>query len=111
IGAACGTSGATCASGLSCLSGVDPAVPAFCSKSCTADGDCGGNGARCVPIGTMGSRCVPAECACLGASNDALLDRALAGAHWTRCNLFFTRANVDIFGPGVAHDRFRLPVF
>ncbi len=111
IGAPCGGMAMrTCATGLECVSGIDAMVGGFCTATCAADGDCGGN-ARCLGIGTIGNRCVPADCECITGAHDALLDRALTGAMWTRCNLYFARTSIDVFSNATTHDRFRLPVF
>lgn len=103
-----------CAAGLSCLEGLDPAVRGFCSAACTDAASCGGGPVGCVPVGSLGSRCVPNECGCLGSEAGSALDRALGaepGAPFSRCNLFFPSAALDIFGSNVSRDRYRLPLF
>lgn len=113
VGAPCDATTA-CTGGLECLADLDANVRGFCSAACTRDEDCGGGGVRCLRAGDRGMRCVPRDCECLAGTRDALLDRALAGGGappWTRCNLYFTSANLDAFPPAVTRDRFRLPVF
>lgn len=108
VGAACDDAHA-CPTGTECLSGLDPLAHGFCSLACTTDATCG-DGARCLSVENRGMRCVPTDCAC-AAGGDALLDRALLEASWTRCNLFFSAANLNAFAADVTRDRFRLPVF
>ena len=110
LGAACATTGTACATGLTCLSGVDPAVTAFCTRSCASDADCGA-AASCLTVTGHGSVCLPRDCSCIAGARDTLLDRALAQSSWTRCNLYWKSDAMAIFGRFVAQDRFRLPVF
>ena len=111
IGRGCDATNA-CPASLECATGVDAALRSFCTAACARDADCG-TGARCLPLGTLGDRCVPDDCACAAGPRDALLDRALAQGdpRWSRCNLFFTQPNLDAFPPNVSRDRYRLPVF
>lgn len=103
-----------CAAGLSCATGLDPALRGFCTAGCARDEDCGGGDARCLPVPGMGARCLPRDCACASREGETLLDRALAAesaAPWSRCNLYFAHANLDAFPLWLTRDRFRLPAF
>lgn len=113
VGAPCDATTA-CAAGLSCATGLDPALRGFCTASCVRDDECGGGDARCLPVAGQGSRCLPRDCACASREGDTLLDRALTAdpsAPWSRCNLYFTHANLDAFPLWLTRDRFRLPGF
>jgi hypothetical protein len=62
------TSDSACGSGLLCSSDFNaPAGDTFCSKICTTDADCGGDGATC--FAAMGTHaCVTAACAPVAAT-------------------------------------------
>ncbi len=62
------TSDSACGSGLLCSADFNPpAGDTFCSKICTTDADCGGDGATCfAAMGT--SACVTAACAPVAAT-------------------------------------------
>lgn len=112
IGAPCDAT-TMCPASLECATGVDAALTrGFCTAACASDDACGA-GARCLALGARGNRCVPDDCACAAGPRDGLLDRALAQGdpQWSRCNLYFTLANLDAFPPNTSRDRFRLPIF
>ncbi|MBI5516488.1 MAG: hypothetical protein HY909_22075 [Deltaproteobacteria bacterium] len=110
VGQRCGD-GASCPSGMECIPPADPAITrSFCTRACADDAACG-EGSRCLELGARGRRCVPLDCECVAGARETLLDRALSQATWTRCNLYFSGANLNAFPPEVTRDRFRLPVF
>lgn len=113
VGAPC-EGGAGCPSGLSCATGLPASVRGFCTAACASDDECGGGEVRCLALPGVGNRCVPRDCACAAGERGGLLDRALAAdaaAPWTRCDLYFTHANLDAFPLWLTRDRFRLPGF
>jgi len=67
IGRPCGTNvTARCdAAAPTCLQGVEAGIEGFCSKTCTGDADCGGQGACQTVRGSAERYCLPANCLCL----------------------------------------------
>jgi hypothetical protein len=98
-----------------CLEGVDPALPGFCTRECTADADCGAT-ATCETT-VEGSFCLPVTCNCatpptLAEGELDLLGIALENLDITRCNLRFSlRQRRQLYGVLEVDDPYRISTF
>jgi hypothetical protein len=115
VGASC-AGGAACGGGAeTCLRAVDARLPELCSHACDAPGDCPA-GTRCLSVTGTGPAdleryCLPEDCSCWQRVPGSMVDDALDALGLERCDLMFSPATLEWFGPELAHDRFRLPWF
>lgn len=98
-----------------CLEGLDDALPGFCTRECTTDGDCGAS-ATCQNT-DEGSFCVPSACDCatppiLADGELDLLGIALQNVALTRCDVQFSlRQRRTLYGVLEVDDPYRLATY
>ena len=89
-----------------CVQGVEPNIPGFCSLGCATDADCGGDGTCQELRGRPGRFCTPPNCLCLAGNavpdgtND-ILQEALDVHGLDRCSLSLDPYNQGFLDPAI----------